>query len=191
MVKDRMSHHLADLISTTPDGQPVLTGTSITVESILEKLRDGEWLHDILTAYHLGCDSYIEAAVRYATSLPEEHPLAQLYQAYQQQHQQKVQRILAQFKQHAQAIYGDRLKRIILFGSQARGDAWPGSDIDVLVVLFESLDTYADGRLVTEFIAKISIETGELISCVFMDEARFEHSPESLLADIRHDGIAL
>jgi predicted nucleotidyltransferase/uncharacterized protein (DUF433 family) len=186
-----MSHHLAHLISTTPDGQPVLTGTSITVESILEKLRDGEWLHDILTAYHLGCDSYVEAAVRHAQSLPQEHPLRQLYQAYQQQHQQKVQCILAQFKQHAQAIYGDRLKRIILFGSQARGDAWPGSDVDVLVVLKESLDTYADGRLVTEFIAKISIETGELISCVFMDETRFEHSQESLLADIRHDGISL
>ena len=32
-------------------------------------------------------------------------------------------------------IYGPRLKRLILFGSQARGEATPDSDVDVLVVL--------------------------------------------------------
>ena len=32
-------------------------------------------------------------------------------------------------------IYGPRLKRLVLFGSQARGDATPESDVDVLVVL--------------------------------------------------------
>ena len=30
---------------------------------------------------------------------------------------------------------GDRLKQVILFGSRARGDAWEGSDYDVIVVV--------------------------------------------------------
>ena len=34
-------------------------------------------------------------------------------------------------------LYGDRLKDVILFGSQARGDAHPESDIDLMVVLDE------------------------------------------------------
>ena len=32
---------------------------------------------------------------------------------------------------------GDRLEQVILFGSQARGDAWEGSDYDVVVVVKE------------------------------------------------------
>lgn len=33
------------------------------------------------------------------------------------------------------ALYGDRLRRVLLFGSWARGDAHPESDVDLLVVL--------------------------------------------------------
>jgi uncharacterized protein (UPF0332 family) len=46
-------------------------------------------------------------------------------------------------------VYGDRLRRVLLFGSWARGDAHPESDIDLLVVL-DRLDSpweeLADGR---------------------------------------------
>ena len=43
--------------------------------------------------------------------------------------------ILAELRQQLEAVYGSRLVKLVLFGSQARGDAEPGSDIDVLVVL--------------------------------------------------------
>lgn len=38
------------------------------------------------------------------------------------------------------ACYGERLKQLVLFGSQARGDADPESDIDLLVVLAGPVD---------------------------------------------------
>jgi predicted nucleotidyltransferase len=43
--------------------------------------------------------------------------------------------ILTHLKKELTDLYGDRLQHLTLFGSQARGDAEPGSDIDVLVVL--------------------------------------------------------
>ncbi|NJL01586.1 MAG: nucleotidyltransferase domain-containing protein [Spirulinaceae cyanobacterium RM2_2_10] len=46
-----------------------------------------------------------------------------------------VQPILKQLKQNLIALHGDRLVHLTLFGSQARGDQEPESDIDVLVVL--------------------------------------------------------
>lgn len=46
-----------------------------------------------------------------------------------------LQAILQHLKQDLSTLYGDHLKSITLFGSQARGDHTSDSDIDVLIVL--------------------------------------------------------
>jgi predicted nucleotidyltransferase len=43
--------------------------------------------------------------------------------------------ILAKFRAALAETYGDRLERVVLFGSRARGDAQPDSDYDVAVFL--------------------------------------------------------
>jgi len=43
--------------------------------------------------------------------------------------------VIAELRRQLMAIYGKRLVRLVLFGSQARGQAEAGSDIDLLVVL--------------------------------------------------------
>lgn len=44
-------------------------------------------------------------------------------------------RVIAELKERLSAAYGDRLHAVVLFGSEARGNAGPDSDIDVLAVL--------------------------------------------------------
>ena len=39
------------------------------------------------------------------------------------------------FRQALDKVYGDKIERVVLFGSRARGDARPGSDYDVAVFL--------------------------------------------------------
>lgn len=43
--------------------------------------------------------------------------------------------LLARIKSHLQAVYGDRLRGVVLYGSEARGEATPDSDVDILVLL--------------------------------------------------------
>ena len=51
-----------------------------------------------------------------------------------------IRKILRELKKGLTEIYGDQLKSVILFGSYARGDHTPASDVDLLVVLRESGD---------------------------------------------------
>lgn len=171
--------------------KPVIAGTCVSVEQILSMLAVGMEPNTIIKVCHLPDDTLLDVAVEQVESLPSDSHLAQLLKQYRQQQRQKVKRILERFKQHCQQQYGQRLVKLVLFGSQARGDFSPGSDIDVLVVLKPLLDWSTDSELATEFVADISIETGELISCIFMDSDHFQQAQEFLLTAIRHDGIVV
>ena len=57
-----------------------------------------------------------------------------------------VRAALAEAKAHLQALYGDRLDHIVLYGSRARGDARPESDVDLLVVLRGAYQAYREIR---------------------------------------------
>ncbi len=45
--------------------------------------------------------------------------------------------ILSRFRDAVAETYGERLERVVLFGSRARGDFRPDSDYDVAVFLRE------------------------------------------------------
>ena len=99
--------------------------------------------------------------------------------------------ILARLKQELKKHYGDRLKQLIMFGSQARGDAHPDSDIDVLVVLKGEVNAGEEIEKTGPIIARLSLEKDAVISCIFMDECRFIHRSGPLLRNIRKEGIIL
>jgi predicted nucleotidyltransferase len=54
---------------------------------------------------------------------------------------QQLDYIVKELRDRMTETYRDRLIALILFGSQARGDANPDSDIDILVVLKDDIDS--------------------------------------------------
>ena len=69
-----------------------------------------------------------------------------------------LQLILTRLKQELTDLYGDRLQHLTLFGSQARGDAEPGSDIDVLVVLKSPVNPGEEIKRTGKAIADLSLD---------------------------------
>ena len=99
--------------------------------------------------------------------------------------------ILDRLKLELKNCYSDRLNQLILFGSQARGDAQPDSDIDVLVILRGDVNAGEEIEKTSYFIADLCLETDTVISCIFMAEDQFRNRSSPLLRNIQREGITL
>lgn len=104
---------------------------------------------------------------------------------------EQVRAILAELRQQLEALYSDRLELVILFGSQARGDAELGSDIDVLVVLRGDVDPFREIDRTSHLIADLPLQHDTVVSRVFMSAERFGEDPSPFLMNVHREGIAI
>ncbi len=102
---------------------------------------------------------------------------------------ERLQKLLAELRRRFEALYGPRLMHLMLYGSQARGDAEPGSDIDVLVVLEGPVQPGEEIRRVGDITAGISLENNVVISCAFISVERFEREESPLMINVRREGV--
>lgn len=100
-------------------------------------------------------------------------------------------KILRDLRHRFEAIYAERLEQLLLYGSQARGDAAPGSDVDVLVVLRGPVSPCEEIARTLEDVADLSLEHGVVIACVFVSEDQFLRERSPLLLNVRRQGIAI
>lgn len=107
------------------------------------------------------------------------------------QTKREILTILNPLREYLQNEYHERLDRVILFGSQARGDATTSSDIDVLIVLQDPVNTSLEIDRTSHFIAQLCLDHNLLISRFFIPRSRFENENSPLLRNIRQEGIVL
>ncbi|NER21062.1 MAG: nucleotidyltransferase domain-containing protein [Symploca sp. SIO1B1] len=101
-----------------------------------------------------------------------------------------LEEILTKFKKYLHRLYGRQLSKLVLFGSQARGDAKPESDIDVLLVLQSASDSAQDSEI-NALIADLCLEYNVLVSCVSVTEEQYYQENSPLLINIHREGIIL
>ncbi|MFH0765154.1 MAG: nucleotidyltransferase domain-containing protein [Calditrichota bacterium] len=99
--------------------------------------------------------------------------------------------ILTRLERCLRDEYRDRLSCLILFGSQARGDAEDGSDIDVLVVLKGKVSPGLEVTRISPITASLSLQYDVVISCVFVSEKRYQSEMSPLLMNVRREGVAI
>lgn len=102
-----------------------------------------------------------------------------------------IKPILNELKRELQELYGDRLVKLILFGSHARGEANPDSDIDLLAVLKSPVSQFQEILNMSELRVKMLLEQDELVSIIPMSEEDFHTRNVALLRNIRKEGIEL
>ncbi|MCL4515572.1 MAG: nucleotidyltransferase domain-containing protein [Firmicutes bacterium] len=95
---------------------------------------------------------------------------------------------LADLVEELSASLGQRLQKVVLYGSKARGDFNADSDLDVLVVLDKrSLDSLDK---VSGCSSDVVIEYGLPLAVVSVDAARLEQ-PSLFIRNVQRDGVEL
>lgn len=85
-------------------------------------------------------------------------------------------------------LYGDRLVRVVLYGSQARGEAGPESDIDLLVVLRDMDSPWEELRYMDELLWQLSLTYDVTLSALPVTEPQFDQSDKPVLIEARSHG---
>ncbi len=103
-----------------------------------------------------------------------------------------VRQALESYRVNLREMFGERLRRLVLFGSVPRGEARWDSDVDVLVVL-DRVD-WRDVVSAVDLAADELTERGVLLSATVLSEGRLEElgrRERRLALDIAREGVPL
>lgn len=98
--------------------------------------------------------------------------------------------LATEFRKGLESLYGERLAKVILFGSRARGTSRQDSDIDFLLVLRGKLDVNEEIQPVSPLSTSLSLHHDAVITCVYVSEDEFERSDSPLIRNVHREGVA-
>ena len=104
---------------------------------------------------------------------------------------EEIQPLLEELKAALGDLYGERLARVVLYGSFARGEATDASDIDVLVVLRGEVDKMREIERMSDEVYAIELKYEELIAALPLSLISYETRKSPLLINARRDGTVL
>jgi len=105
-----------------------------------------------------------------------------------------IQRVTRKVVDRTIEAFGDKINRIILYGSYARGDYTPESDIDVMILLncqHDELPNYR--RTITKIASDISLDDDIEVSLVLEDIYTYKRWLDTLVfyQNVNKDGVVL
>ncbi|MBL6970551.1 MAG: nucleotidyltransferase domain-containing protein [Desulfobacterales bacterium] len=103
----------------------------------------------------------------------------------------RLRRILEEYRSDLVSIFGDDLALMVLYGSQARGESVEGSDIDVLCIMNKPFH-YGDMiNRTSQATARISLKHDVVISRSFVSVEAYKSRQSPFLMNVHKEQIAL
>jgi predicted nucleotidyltransferase len=104
---------------------------------------------------------------------------------------QKIRRLLDQVKAFLRQKYGEGIRKVILYGSHARGEATTDSDVDVLVLVDQSLNPSEVDENLGDLLYNMLLDEGELVSVIVIPEDFFESHNLPFMLNVRKEGVTV
>ena len=102
-----------------------------------------------------------------------------------------VTSVLKKLKAAIQQTYGPRFQQMILYGSYARGDEEPGSDLDILLVLQDMEDPLEERERLSLLLWQLALEHQIVFSVLPVDADDFKQRKSPLFLNIAREGVAV
>ena len=105
-----------------------------------------------------------------------------------------VSKEIQKFVKEVQQLLGTRLKKIILYGSYARGDYTKYSDVDIMILTnlsFEEIEDYRDK--ISDIAYDIELDTGIILSPVIKNIEKYNSKVDIVpfYRNIQKEGVVL
>lgn len=105
---------------------------------------------------------------------------------------ESIAALAREFAEKVRELYGDRLDKVVLFGSYARGEQHEESDVDFLVVLNdEKINAFAEISRMSGISALLGLKYNFWISTVPISMDKLLHGETALNFNIRKEGIVV
>jgi predicted nucleotidyltransferase len=100
-----------------------------------------------------------------------------------------VRAALREFQSELQKVYMQSRPEIMIYGSQARGEANPTSDVDVLLLFSSNFHPGEEIRRLGPILADLNLRYQVLISILPAKEDDYIHAAGMIWKNIRREGI--
>ena len=99
--------------------------------------------------------------------------------------------LLARIKSRLQVVYGDRLRGVVLYGSEARGEATPDSDVDILALLAGPVALGRELHTIIEALYPLQLAMDRVLEAFPVDEADYLRGEHAWYRNAQKEGIQL
>ena len=99
--------------------------------------------------------------------------------------------IIEELQSELRKLYKGRFRKLILYGSHARGEATEDSDIDVVAVIEGVNNPVLELDKLSEIISRVSLKYDTLISLYPISPEAFEKRDSPLILDVKKEGVPL
>jgi predicted nucleotidyltransferase len=103
---------------------------------------------------------------------------------------QQALEIAAKARRGLEQLYGERLRGVYLYGSAARDQLTPDSDIDIAVILDEIPTSVDEHQRTSQLGADLSLDHDTVVLFFFATEADFQRGRFAIHRAVKEEGIA-
>lgn len=100
----------------------------------------------------------------------------------------RIEKIIKETRSALGKTYGERMRKLILFGSHSRGEATEESDIDLAVILDDFDEAWNEIKRSGPAISDICLRNDVVISIVPIRERDYLTANTPLLLNLRREG---
>jgi len=105
-----------------------------------------------------------------------------------------INNTIQEFINQVRTLLGNRVKKIILYGSYARGDYNASSDVDIMILTdctFEEIEKYRDD--ISDIAFDIELETGVILSPIIKNIDKYNSRIDVVpfYTNVQREGVVL